>query len=126
MHLANLHLHLLSHDTSTALQLHFRVAHFPLQAQGLFSDLCFSLVGKAGLLNRDFLLATTCSFEGRSFPAKYCATRDCGSAGSMLCAWTLAFFIVLYWLLNLMTSFKINCTYPVRYFKGVRNFFESL
>ena len=39
MHLAKLHLHLLSHDTSTALQLHFRVAHFPLQAQGSFSSL---------------------------------------------------------------------------------------
>ena len=84
MHLANLHL--LSHDTSTALQLHFRVAHFPLQAQGLFSARCFSLVGKAGLLNCDFLPATTCSFKGHSFPAKYYTTGDCGSAGSMSCA----------------------------------------
>ena len=33
----------------------------PLQARGLFSDLCFSLVGKAGLLNHDFLLKKTYS-----------------------------------------------------------------
>ena len=33
------------------------------QAQGLFSDLCFSLVGKAGLLNHDFLLKETYSIR---------------------------------------------------------------
>ena len=35
----------------------------PLQAQGLFSDLCFSLVGKAGLLNHDFLPKETYSIR---------------------------------------------------------------
>ena len=50
-----------------ALQSHFLVAHFPLQTQGLLSDALSLLAGKAGVLNCDFLLATTCSFEqGRS------------------------------------------------------------
>jgi hypothetical protein len=58
-----------------ALQSHFLVAHFPLQAQGLLSDVLSLLTGKTGVLN---LLATTCSFEGCSFPAKYFSPARCG------------------------------------------------
>ena len=94
LHFSSLHLHVLSHITSIALQLHFLVAHFPLQAHGLLTDLCSVLVGRAGVLKRDFLLATTCSFKGRSFPVKYCSTRVCGSAGSTSFAWSLAFLKV--------------------------------
>ena len=43
------------------------MAHFPLQAHGFLADSLSVLAGKAGLLNRDFRLATTCSFDGRSF-----------------------------------------------------------
>lgn len=82
VHLAILHLHWLSHTTSIALQSHFLVAHFPLHAQGLIFDSLSLLTGKAGLLNRDFRFATTCSFDCRSFPAKYCSTNDLGSTGS--------------------------------------------
>ena len=39
----------------------FVLRNSPLQAQGLLSDLCFSLVGKAGLLDHDFLLKETYS-----------------------------------------------------------------
>lgn len=65
-----LHLHLLSHSTSIPLQSHFLVAHLPLQAQGLYPDPLSLFVGRAGVLKRDFLLETTCSFNGRSFPSK--------------------------------------------------------
>jgi hypothetical protein len=72
------------------------------------------LQGKAGLLNQDYWLATTCSFEGRSFPAKYCSTNDFGSTGRTALvefAWTLAFLRVGYLYLRWTTSFKINSTY---------------
>jgi hypothetical protein len=87
-------LHLLSHSTSIPLQSHFLDAHLPLQAQGLYPDPLSLFVGRAGVLKRDFLLETTCFFNGRYFPSKYCSTSDCGSAGSTTFACTLAFFIV--------------------------------
>ena len=63
----------------------FLVAHFPLP------DCLSVLAVKAGLLNQDFRLATTCYFDGRSFPSKYCLTSDFGSTGSTSLTQTLAF-----------------------------------
>lgn len=100
LHFSTLQLHFVSHIKSLPLQSHFLVAHFPLQAHGFLVDSLSLFVGKAGLLNRDFRLATTCSFDGRSFPSRYCSTSDLGSTGSTLLTWTLAFFSVLYLLLS--------------------------
>ena len=88
--------------------------HFPLQAHGFLADSLSVLAGKAGLLNRDFRLATTCSFDGRSFPSRYCSTSDFGWIGSTSFAWTLAFFCVLYLLLSWTASFYIKSTYPAK------------
>lgn len=96
IHLSILHLQFVSHMTSIPLQSHLLVAHLPLHAQGILFDSLPLLLGSAGLLNLDIRLATTCSFDSRSFPVKYCSTKDFGSAGSTSFACSLAFFIVLY------------------------------
>jgi hypothetical protein len=126
IHFSILHLHLVSHITSIPLQSHFLVAHFPLHAQGFISDALSLFTGKAGLLNRDFRLATTCSFEGRSFPAKYCSTNDFGSTGRTSFAWTLAFLRVGYLYLRWTTSFKINSTYPIKIIFLLKIFFAPI
>ena len=113
IHFASLHLHLFWHNNPNALQSHVEVAHFPLHLQiFVWGLLPCELSGRAGVLYLAFLLASICSFEGLSFPAKYCSTRDCGSGGSIISACALAFFKVEHWLLSFTTSFNINCTYP--------------
>jgi hypothetical protein len=94
------------------LQIHLFVAHFPLQEHKFSFSVGACVKGKAGLLNRLRMAATTTSFDGFGLPFKYFSTKEQGSGGNIFFACFLAFLRVLCLHLNFITSSRITLTYP--------------
>ena len=113
LHFVLLHVHTELQSSLLLLQKHFFIAHFPLQEHKFFFSVPVSdAAGKAGLLKRIRMAATTSSFAGFWLPCRYFSTKEHGSVGNIFFACFLAFFRVLYLHLNLITSSRISFTYP--------------
>ena len=83
LHFVLLHPHSELQSSLLLLQIHFFVAHFPLQEHEFSFFVAVCVKCKAGLLNQLRMAATTTSFDGFGFPFKYFSTKEQGSGSNI-------------------------------------------
>lgn len=113
LHFVLLHLHSELQSSLLFLQIHFLVAHFPLQEHEFSFSAAVCVKGKASLLKRLRIAATTSFFDGFCLPFKYISTKEDGSGGSIF---SRVFLLSLEFCalinLNCITSSRITLIYP--------------